>query len=150
MLRYEYRRAEFLIMLRKRKVVSLNLVLIPVDGSIRSEKSIEFASSILDQSSIKVIVFHVMRPGGNIDEANTFVNRSKDTLEKSGFKNIKTEIAESLSDPSEEILNMISRENIDFVIISAYGHGKSEESSEIGSVTMTVVNLAKCPIIVVK
>ncbi len=149
MLRYKYRSAEFLILLRKRKVVSLNLVLIPVDGSIRSEKSIEFASSILDHS-IKVIVFHVMKPGGNLNEANTFVNRAKDTLEKSGFENIKTEIAESLSDPSEEILNKISRENIDFVIISAYGYGKSEESKEIGSVTLSVVNRAKCSIIVVK
>ncbi|MFX1520014.1 MAG: universal stress protein [Promethearchaeota archaeon] len=136
-------------MLRKRKVVSLNLILIPVDGSIRSEKSIEFASHILEHST-KVIVFHVMKPGGNVDEANTFVNRAKDTLEKSGFKNITTEITESLSDPSEEILSMVSRENIDFVVISAFGYGKSEESSEIGSVTMNVVNRAKCSIIVVK
>ena len=130
-------------------MIYLNSVLIPVDGSIRSEKSIEFASRILDHS-IKVIVFHVMKPGGNINESNTFVNRAKGTLEKSGFENIKTEIAESLSDPSEEILNKISRENIDFVIISAYGYGKSEESKEIGSVTLSVVNRAKCSIIVVK
>jgi nucleotide-binding universal stress UspA family protein len=130
-------------------VVSLNLVLIPVDGSIRSEKSIEFASRILEHS-IKIIVFHVMKPGGNADEANTFVNRAKDALEKFGFQNIETEIAESLSDPSEEILSIISRENIDFVVISAYGYGKSEESNEIGPVTMNVVNRAKCPIIVVK
>jgi nucleotide-binding universal stress UspA family protein len=130
-------------------VGSLNLVLIPVDGSIRSEKAIEFASHILEHS-IKVIVYHVLKPGGNIDEANTFVNRAKDTLKKSGFKNIKTEIAESLSDPSEEILSMISRENIDFVVISAFGYGRSEDCDEIGSVTMAVVNRAKCSIIVVK
>jgi nucleotide-binding universal stress UspA family protein len=66
------------------------------------------------------------------------------------FQNIETEIAESLSDPSEEILSIISRENIDLVVISAYGYGKSEESNEIGSVTMSVVNRAKCSIIVVK
>jgi nucleotide-binding universal stress UspA family protein len=129
--------------------VSLNIILIPVDGSIRSEKAIEFASHIFEHS-IKVLVFHVLKPGGNIDEANTFVNRAKDILEKSGFKNIETEIIESLSDPSEEILSMISQRKIDFVIISAYGYGKSEESNEIGSVTMDIVNRAKCSIIVVK
>lgn len=128
----------------------MDLVLMPVDGSIRSEKSIEFASHILDSQSIRIIVFHVMEPGGNKDEAKSFVIRAKKALKNLGFKYVKAEIAESLGGPSEEILKMISRENIDLVIMSSYGEGRTQESAEVGDVVISVVNQAKCPIIVVK
>ena len=130
-------------------MVGLKTILIPTDGSLRSEKACEFAVKNFSGKGFIIEVYHVMKPGGNINEAETFVKKAKEKIARGDFKEVKTKIVEALSDIGKEILNEARNINAYLIVLSRYGADRTYTLG-IGGVVNEIVKNPEFNVIIVK
>lgn len=127
-------------------------ILLPIDGSERSMKSIDLVKSLYTPGSIEIYVITVLE---DLDDI-----RSKAEFEqaKSELTPILFEAANQLKEyrvkqqvisgkAGEEILNFAAHNNIDIIIITK--STKKGWTSMIGSIAIHVVKYAKCIVVIV-
>ena len=149
-------------------------ILIPTDGSENSKRANKHALWIADKSDANIVIMYVIEPhfpelatGLPLstlptpdeqfyeeirNEGKQIIENFKQDLEDVQCKgickntNLKTIMTEGK--PSNEIVNVLDKENIDLVVMGASGrHGL--DRFVIGSVTERVVRNAKKPVMVI-
>ncbi|MHA1333594.1 MAG: universal stress protein [Candidatus Odinarchaeia archaeon] len=126
------------------------IILLPIDGSIRSLISCDFILEHFNSKDHEVHIIHIMPSGGSTTEAQNFIENAKAALSNGKMKAIHTKIIETLETPAEEILKEAKRIKADIIVISAHGINKPENACGIGKVAECIVNGSECPVILVK
>ncbi len=132
-------------------------ILVPVDKSEKTLKSIESLKDLFRKDEVQVVLLHV------IDEFNvsavdyvspefmeTVTTLSHSVLNRAGdlLKGYDVEKVSSLGSPAKEIFNAVEEKNIDLIIMTKTGAGIVDKYI-LGSVTSKVVKKAEVPIMVI-
>lgn len=141
-------------------------LLLPLDGSKRAECILPLAKSICREQNSKVFMTHIIEEPNlprqtpvsdeiidlvddlreiNIDEAKKYLNQIKDYFSPG---NVET-IIESSKKPSIAMHNIIDREQIDLVILSAHGHS-GESRWPYGKIALNFIVYGTTPIIILQ
>ncbi|MGE5661893.1 MAG: universal stress protein [Ignavibacteriales bacterium] len=76
------------------------------------------------------------------------LNRKKDEFKDAGINNVRTQI--SIGNPIEKILDLAFAEKVDLIIIGSIGLGGISKLRALGSVSRSVSERAKCPVLIVR
>jgi nucleotide-binding universal stress UspA family protein len=138
----------------------INKILIPVDGSDYMKNEISWACEFAKTFKADVTIFHVVAMpvssdiGGipaaskQLEEAGTkILEEAKQMAETCGVSP-KIEMDFSVGNPGMRITKKAENEGMDLIIIGAKGKNRFREIL-MGSVANTVINNAKCLVLVV-
>lgn len=143
----------------------VNKILVPVDGSEHSQRSVEHAAQLAKITGAKVVLFHVLHIPPTISalrsRAEDAYNLLKEQVKKEGEEILKKagEKCASYSidyeekivwgDPAYEITREEQEGHYDLIVIGGRGMGEIK-GWVLGSISRRVVRYAKCPVLVVK
>ncbi len=127
-------------------------VLIPVDGSRYSQRTLTWAQGFLDRemSRIHLITAYDRTPEGGIqfpksDDSVSILENARNKMESYGYSVVATESI--LGEPDTVICDYADTHDIDLIVMGS--HGKSAITRFImGSVSESVMKNAACPVIV--
>lgn len=154
-----------------------NRILVPYDGSEHSNKAvrqtIEYAKSLSKDAEIILmyVVPEIHLPpsydyGMQISyvkstkeyrkelyqqmkmHALEMLNRKKDEFKDAGINNVRTRV--SIGNPIEKILDLASGEKVDLIVIGSIGLSGISKLKALGSVSRSVSEKAKCPVLIVR
>jgi nucleotide-binding universal stress UspA family protein len=136
-------------------------VLIPVDGSERSQRAVEHVIDLLGEiESAHVHLLNVQTPvpilkrlgvrradidGQQQQEGERALRRAQRLLDRAG---IPHEDHVAVGDPAETIVKHARRWKCDAIVVGTRGVGKTS-NLVVGSVAMKVIQLAQCPVTLV-
>ena len=129
-------------------------ILVPVDGSTQSQRSVKLASNLANIADAKMIIVnvipHIAQNGIRTKSIDEQLHQISTTLLKKAKKipdklNIKNETRQALGSPGPEILKMAKKENCDHIVMSTTGTGMGKEGT-IGSVSNFVLHKSKIPV----
>jgi nucleotide-binding universal stress UspA family protein len=106
--------------------------LIAYDGSPSVAKALDFA---LASPLLKGTTCHILRAGQVDDKAKWYLNEAADKLRAADYTVTSHMTAGA---PEKVILDVLQRENIDLLVMGAYGHSRIRELI-LGSTTTTMV-----------
>ncbi len=148
-------------------------VLVPLDGSHHSEKSLEYGAKIANESDAKIILMHVYsipqilrEPSyyppsdqavlasaqmaslieGIRDAGKKILDKAKRQIDKLG---IEAEEVLVEGHVVEEILRVAQEKKPDLIVLGAQGHSRIKEIF-LGSTTENIVRHAPCPVLVIR
>lgn len=135
-------------------------ILLATDGSRPAKQAAEFAASLALRFRAKVIVLHAYTPVPaylgepnysrafyeTIDDANAVVEETAGRLHDMGVE-VKTELIEG--PPANAILGIAETRKPDIIVIGARGLS-TWQGLLMGSVSLSVIQRAECPVLVVK
>lgn len=143
-------------------------ILIAVDGSRHSLKSVEIGAQVAKGLGAKILLFHVVKPYDLPDSLKEFAKaehmatidadllkkgaqhllaKSLDTARKAGMKEV--EIESEVGPIARTIVARAKSYKADMIVIGSRGMGDLEGMLR-GGVSHRVEILAKCPVLVVK
>ncbi len=146
----------------------INKILIAVDGSNHSVKSVEFGAEVAKGLGAEVLLYHVVKPYQLPDSLKEFAKaehmaaidadllmrgakhllaRSLDAARKIGLKDVSIETDEGPI--ARSIVSKAESFGADLIVIGSRGMGDLEGMLR-GGVSHRVETLAKCPVTVVK
>lgn len=141
-------------------------VFLPLDGSKRAECILPLAKSISKEQNSKVFISHIVEEPNlprqtplsdeitsvidqlreiNFEEAKNYLDQVKDQFNP---ENIET-IIESSKKPSIAMHNIIDREQIDLVMLSAHGHS-GESRWPYGKIALSFIVYGTTPLIILQ
>ena len=135
-------------------------ILIPVDGSDYMKNEISWACEFAKTFKADVTIFHVVAMpvssdiGGipaasrQLEEAGTKILEEAKQMAESCDVSPKAEMDFSVGNPGIRIVKKAENEGMDLIIIGAKGKNRFREIL-MGSVANTVINHAKCLVLVV-
>lgn len=135
-------------------------ILLATDGSRPAKQAAEFAASLALRFRAKVIVLHAYTPVPaylgepnysrafyeTIDDANAVVEETAGRLHDMGVE-VKTELIEG--PPANAILGIAETRKPDIIVIGARGLS-TWQGLLMGSVSLSIIQRAECPVLVVK
>lgn len=153
-------------------------ILVPVDGSERSLKALEYAITLAKGFSSEVYIIHIIQviaatldgasfltgslfPGSMDITSPSFIVDLKNHLEERGRRILSTAEAKArevgveagvtllYGGPAEEILKFAERMGVDLIVIGDRGLG-SVSRFFLGSVCDKVSRHASCPVLIIK
>lgn len=144
------------------KEMTINKILLPIDGSEASFKTAKYAIALANQINASVIILHVItvpdfpRYLKSIDvyyeevkkEVENWFDMIADFWQSRNLK-IKTKIVTGVFSVVESIVEVADKENVNIIVIGSRGRSQFKKLL-LGSVTNGVVTHAKCPVLVVK
>lgn len=152
-------------------------ILVPYDGSEYSNKAvrqtIEYAQSLSKEAEIILmyVVPEIHLPpsydyGMKISyvkstkeyrkelyqqmkmRALEMLDRKKDEFKDAAINNVRTRV--SMGNPIEKILDLASAEKVDLIVIGSIGLSGISKLRALGSVSRSVSERAKCPVLIVR
>ena len=137
-------------------------VLVSTDGSDYSKRAFEESIKIAELTQAEVVVLHVVdTTAGSWSYALAYgYNLSDKAIKDLGEEAIGLTIGNQdhavtvttkirSGNPTETILDEIEKENIDLMVMGSHGKGFIK-GSLLGSVSNRVVQLAPCPVLLIK
>lgn len=136
-------------------------ILVPVDRSQNAAAALDYALKLAKKIGSKITILHVIEPLPTApdthigihaievaaeDEAKKFLNDLADKADKE--YSIRPEIMWRVGHPSKVIIE-ISENSVDLIIMGSRGLGGFKEML-LGSVSHTVINHARVPVMVVR
>ncbi|WP_100406079.1 universal stress protein [Bacillus solitudinis] len=134
-------------------------ILLPIDGSLHSLRSVDIAVKIAKASNAKVDLLYVIE--GSMSKFDVINNDNPVEVEKKRkdrmqpaqekLKEAKVEF-ESLiihGEPGSSIVNVANQSDYDCLVIGSRGLNRFQ-TFMLGSVSYKVAKLVKCPVIIVK
>lgn len=142
-------------------------ILVPTDFSEHSDKALQKALDIWEQSGAEITLLHVISQdirecmsdycftpdelerlrNGFIESSQVYLKTQLNKITVAQAATIKTAVRQGV--PYEEILHYQSENDFDLIVIAS--HGRSGIAKYLmGSVATKVVNGAKCEVLVVK
>jgi hypothetical protein len=76
------------------------------------------------------------------------LNRKKDEFKDAGINNVRPQV--SIGNPIEKILDLASAEKVDLIVIGSVGLSGISKLKALGSVSRSVSERAKCPVLIVR
>lgn len=124
-------------------------ILIPVDGSENSNRTLDWATSILHQDNSRFYLLTVLTdsvaPDAKLPEALAVLDEARNRLERAGFTVDKSEYM--TGDPIRSICRYAEDENVDQILMGS--HGRSGLAKVLlGSVSEGVLEHAKRPVFI--
>ena len=80
--------------------------------------------------------------------ASEMLNRKKEEFNLAGIENVTTRV--SIGNPIEEILTLASAEKVELIVIGSVGLSGVSKLKALGSVSRSVSERAKCPVLIVR
>jgi nucleotide-binding universal stress UspA family protein len=141
-------------------------LLLPLDGSKRAECILPLAKSICEAQNSKAFLTHIIEEPSvpkqtpisdeinalidqlreiNFEEANDYLDQVKDQFKP---ENVET-IIECSKKPSIAMHNIIDREQIDLVVLSAHGHS-GESRWPYGKIALSFIVYGTTPLIIIQ
>ncbi len=150
-------------------IVLFKKILVAVDGSDLSYKSVDYALDLAQKYSAKVKIVTVMdKPSETlVTQASTFTPQSiknyEESMEKTHEKillkatekakklNPKMDVTKELLEgsPAEKIVEKTKTESFDLIVMGNRGLGGIKEFL-LGSVSDKVADLSPCPVLIIK
>lgn len=146
-------------------------ILVPIDGSEHSQKALEYALELAEKylAEIKLLTVaeHVVLVEPIFLAASIYDAQNQCEMEKNiekvhknildealrksihDYPNLKIEKQLLKGRPADEIVKVAETENFDMIIMGSRGLGKIKDFF-LGSVSNTVADKAKCPVLIVK
>ena len=146
-------------------MLAFHEILVPVDFSDCTAKSVECAKQLASRFDAKVEVLHVRRPPATaVPELGVVVPYPGATLDEDFSKRESTNMLDALfstfeldahfskltleGDPEQTILNLAHEKGVDLIVMGT--HGRKGLSRWIqGSIAEKVVRQSSCPVLVV-
>ncbi|WP_281301371.1 MULTISPECIES: universal stress protein [unclassified Iodidimonas] len=131
------------ILVASRTFRPIKRVLIACDGAASSEKAIGYA---LDQPLLKGLDLHILSvgtPGSPVDQARA---KAADRLQDQGY-DVTTALRQG--DIEQVIADYVRDEQIDLLIMGAYGHARQRHLI-VGKTTTSLVRLCDIPLLIFK
>lgn len=136
-------------------------ILLAVDGSATSQRAVDFAANLAVRCGSSVTVLHAYTPPPaylgepnysralyeTLDEAKEVVEHAAARLRELGLSAVDTEVGEGPA--GTVILAFAETRKPDLIVIGARGLSPWQ-GLLLGSVSMSVVQRAECPVLVVK
>ncbi len=137
-------------------------ILVPVDGSDNSLKTLDYAAELASAFGSKITLFNVIAPLPSTVQRYVQVNNLVDEVKAFGrgvLEDAKQKISEKYNldietdliygDPANEICSKAKKEQFELIVIGS--RGLNEITSIImGSVSRRVARHAVCPVLVVR
>jgi nucleotide-binding universal stress UspA family protein len=134
--------------------LEIKRVLCPMDFSEFSQCAFRYAASLARHFGSHLLVQHTAQSALNMADSavHSQIQRSREDVRRllisNGVDFSDVTILLNEGDPTERILETISRERIDLVVMGTHGL-KGFSRLAIGSVTEQLIHLAMCPVLVV-
>jgi nucleotide-binding universal stress UspA family protein len=153
-------------------VVSINKILIPIDGSNTSIKASKYAIHLAKLNNAELVIIHIIediKQGGAIglqqrygnislieafkkareESAKQFIKPIEEAAKKNGIK-VKSDIFDAEgTNGIKLIIEYTDKNNIDLIVIGSKGRSIFERLL-VGSLTNAVINHSRCPVLVVR
>lgn len=137
----------------------INKILVPVDGSENSEKSLRYACELASKVGATITVLHIVTipyTGESavfhiepLEDAGKMILERAKKLLKEKCAGAHFVLKEGSGNPGHEIVKFAEEENISLIVMSAKGHSALAHLL-LGSVSDMVSKHAPCPILIVK
>lgn len=136
-------------------------ILVPIDGSQRSKKSLKYACWLSGAIGAKITVLHVIinpytRKTAGFDVVGPLMSAGEKILEEAkrlvegeNCKNVNYELKQGVGNPSREIIKFSKQGGFSLIIMNARGHPPLT-SVLMGSVSTMVVHYASCPVLILR
>ncbi|MCI6188370.1 MAG: universal stress protein [Clostridium sp.] len=129
-------------------------VLVPIDGTERSKRSLEFIKSIFPSDKVELIIMNVKElvfiNGMIIADELTAAKEMGDRILNEALKEVpgyKAETYFTFGYPGDEIVKKAKEDDIDIIVMTK--STRKGLTRMIGSVTINVVKHAKCSVMIV-
>lgn len=129
-------------------------VLVPIDGTERSKRSLEFIKSIFPSDKVELIIMNVKElvfiNGMIISDELTAAKEMGDRILNEALKEVpeyKAETYFTFGYPGDEIVKKAKEDDIDIIVMTK--STRKGLTRMIGSVTINVVKHAKCSVMIV-
>jgi len=140
--------------------MKLKKFLVPVDGSDYSMRAAKYAAELTDFTNGEIILMHCHRPFPVVLGEPYFQNAINKIMEKSNkliepyrklFQETGTSFIEKiLEGPAANAICEVAKiEKLDMIVIGSRGRNKLE-GLLLGSCTQRVLNMAPCPVLVIR
>jgi universal stress protein A len=147
---------------RVTKPLAIRRILVPIDFSDYSYKSLDYAVAFALQSSAEIVLFHVV-PLNYVDAeviafdfsqielqtAASCESRLKRLQEARVAPNLNATVKVCIGRPVEEIVACATKLDADLIIMSTHGYTGLKHAF-LGSTTENVVRYAPCPVLTVR
>jgi nucleotide-binding universal stress UspA family protein len=138
------------------KVEAFRSILVAVDDSEISDKAFQYACLLARNSDMPLQIVHVVEEPVSVGYSisKELERTGKEILQKYearaksfGLQSVKT--LQVWGYPTEEILKIADRENVDTIIVGSRGRYSSKDIL-LGSTSYKLVHYSKCTVIIVK
>ena len=142
---------------------TINKILVPVDGSEKANRAIEFAANLAEKYDAIVHLLYVVKPiifaeefgvvitQDTLDElravGNKIIVAAEAEAKKKGIKHIETMVAEG--DPTERIIGYAKDQDVDMIVIGSRGRGSFKDIL-LGSVSNKVCHRSDRTCVIVR
>jgi len=134
-----------------RKILKIDKVLVPTDGSTYSLKAAEHAAEIAKKFGSEVQIMNVMGPGRTRPEdekvSQEILNRTKEVFDRAGVKVIVREPV--YGHPAETICDVAEKEKFDLIVMGSRGLSEIK-AYFLGGVSDKVTHHAVCTVLIVR
>ncbi|MEJ2244442.1 MAG: universal stress protein [Candidatus Bathyarchaeota archaeon] len=138
----------------------IDKILVPIDGSKNSEKSLKYACWLAEKVEAKITVLYVVpipidgQSAGLpieplVEAGEKILEKAKKTAKDANCKNTQFILRQNPGNAGHEIVKYSQEQNISLIIMNAKGHSKIKHLL-LGSVSETVTKYAKCSVMIVK
>jgi nucleotide-binding universal stress UspA family protein len=132
--------------------IKKHLVLCPVDDSGSAEPAIRLAADLAKIRNSKIVVFHVIEPGGSalsMDKSRIKQIQQRIRGHQFGRDDIEYEFVTRLGDPAKKTIEYAKQHAVDLIVMGTHGR-TGLASLVVGSVAKKVMANAHCPVVTVK
>ncbi len=142
-------------------------IVVPVDFSENSRRAVDYGIDMAKDRKAKLYFFHVINQRhidtlqdlsikgykGDFLEAIRNMLQARDTdlrefVPQESLKDLDVEFIIRKGKPGEEILKFAEEKNLDLIVIGTQGRS-AIKATLMGSAAQSVVNRAKCPVLVI-
>ena len=136
-------------------------ILVPIDGSEHSSKTVRQAADLASNLGADIFLFHVVQPLPSSIQGSPYAKKLLEEVLRNGetiLKEEKSKISPSnmsididmvVGNPAEEIIKKAEDEKCDLIVIGNKGQDKNR-GFIMGSVSKRVVRHAHSPVLIVK
>ena len=138
-------------------------ILVPVDGSENSQKSLRYACWLASKVGATITVLHVVTIPftgesaffqiGPLEDAGQKILEEAKKIARAESCEQTYELRQGTGNPGHEIVKLSKEENFSLIVMSARGHTVLThlmESVKMGSVSDMVVHHAPCPVLIIR
>ncbi|MFI5304578.1 MAG: universal stress protein [Nitrospiria bacterium] len=141
--------------------LSIEKILVPVDFSVCSQETLEYACSLAKIFKAKIIVLHVMDlpaywletsmipPGDRFGLNKKLEEMVKQQVNKVKVKGIDVEGVCEIGQPYSKIIEYVDKNGADLIVMGTHGRTGLVQMV-LGSTTERVITHAPCPVLAIK
>jgi nucleotide-binding universal stress UspA family protein len=132
-------------------------ILVAVDVSEYSRKAFEYACMLAQNTSNHLQILNVIEEYVSVGysifkqlekTSKEILRKYEDRAKLLGVKSVST--VQSRGNPTEEILKIANRENVDTIVVGTRGLYSSSKEFVLGSTSYKLAHYSKCTVIIVK